>query len=261
VQSYTSPAKAQEREEEEEESLEHAKNIIIPTAESVYNSQSIKIPSTVKSFIILIPNEAHEEWEEERHKLITDKNPYFIPKHLIISEGTSVSFINADAPWNTPNPHRIEIIDSFSGNVVNSTALLQYGEASNPLVLSAGNYTMEDPDHEQYMKGTITVTNEKSTAPGGSSGSNLIVGGFYTPTKMVENTKDNDGIEHPGWLNYYKAELPKNGFQILSEYNFTYATCDYCPGKYWPDNKSGEHTSIIYSTEQPLSDALEKLKS
>jgi hypothetical protein len=57
AQSYTSPAKAQER---EEESLEHAKNIIIPTAESVYNSESIKIPPIVKSFIILIPNEAHE---------------------------------------------------------------------------------------------------------------------------------------------------------------------------------------------------------
>ena len=28
---------------------------------------------------------------------------------------------------------------------------------------------------------------------------------------------------------------------------------------YWPDNKSGEHTLLIYSTQQPLSDALAKL--
>jgi hypothetical protein len=44
--------------------------------------------------------------------------------------------------------------------------------------------------------------------------------------------------------------------RILSQYNFTYGTCDYCPGEYWPDNKTGNHTLIIFATEQPLADAL-----
>lgn len=57
----------------------------------------------------------------------------------------------------------------------------------------------------------------------------LVVGGFYTPSHQVENNMDNDGGVHPGSLQYYRAEFPKNGFQILSEYNFTYAACDYCP--------------------------------
>jgi hypothetical protein len=47
---------------------------------------------------------------------------------------------------------------------------------------------------------------------------------------------------------------------ILSEYNFTYGTCDYCPGEYWLDNKTGNHTLIIFATEQPLPDALVKLR-
>jgi hypothetical protein len=34
---------------------------------------------------------------------------------------------------------------------------------------------------------------------------------------------------------------------------------DYYPGKYWPANKSGEHTLLIYSKAQPLSEALTKL--
>ena len=82
-----------------------------------------------------------------------------------------------------------------------------------------------------------------------TSSGNSIVGGFYTPTNQVENTEDNDGGTHPGSLQYYKEAFTKNGFDILSEYNFTYATCDY----------SGEHTLLIYSTQQPPSEALVKL--
>ena len=73
-------------------------------------------------------------------------------------------------------------------------------------------------------------------------------------TGPVENNKDNDGGVHPGSLDYYRTEFPKNGFRILSQYNFTYGTCDYCPGEYWPDNKTGNHTLVIFATEQPLSD-------
>ena len=92
-----------------------------------------------------------------------------------------------------------------------------------------------------------------------TSNGKLILGDFYTPTNQVENTRDNDGVSHPGSLQYYKEAFNNDGIDILSEYNFTYATCDYCPGEYWPDNNSGEHTLLIYSTQQPLSVALDKL--
>lgn len=59
--------------------------------------------------MVFIPNEAHESLEDERHKLITDHNPYFIPTNLVIPQRTAISFINADAPWDTPNPHTIYI--------------------------------------------------------------------------------------------------------------------------------------------------------
>ena len=55
--------------------------VTIPTAESVYQSESMKLPPSVGSFIILIANEAHESWPDEKHKLITDRNPYYIPKN------------------------------------------------------------------------------------------------------------------------------------------------------------------------------------
>jgi hypothetical protein len=74
------------------------------------------------------------------------------------------------------------------------------------------------------MKATLTVIpNPQKTI--NNKNNNLIVGGFYTPTNQVANNKDKDGGVHPGWLGYYKTELPKNGFKILSQYNFHYTTC------------------------------------
>src|SRR5215210_6496478 len=238
---------------------------VIPNAESVFNSESMTLPSSLSTtaaenaiVMVFIPNEAHESLEDERHKLITDHNPYFIPTNLVIPQGTAISFINADAPWDTPNPHTIYIKDS-SGQTVYSTDVLQYTKSSEPKVLDVGKYTMIDSENE-FMKGIITVTTAQKPISSSSSSSSLIVGGFYTPTNQVENKEDNDGAFHPGWLNYYKEEFPKNGFNILSEYNFNYAICDYCPGGYWPDNKSGDHTLIIYSTDQPFSVAVDKLE-
>jgi hypothetical protein len=225
--------------------------VAIPTAESIYQSESMELPPSIGSFIILIANEAHESWQDEKHKLITDKNSYYIPKNLRIPQETTLSFLNADAPWDTPHPQTIEIIDD-GGETVYTTGVLEYTNSSEPTALPLGNYTIVNTEYES-TEGTISVTNEKSNG-------NLVVGGFYTPSHQVENNKDNDGGVHPGFLNYYRSEFPKNGFRILSEYNFTYAACDYCPGGYWPDNKTGNHTLIIFATEQPLSDALAKLK-
>jgi hypothetical protein len=225
--------------------------VTMPTAESVYQSESMELPPSIGSFIILIANEAHESWPDEKHKLITDKNSYYIPKNLRIPQGTTLSFLNADAPWDTPHPQTIEITDNEGGTVY-TTGVLEYTNSSKPVVLPVGNYTIVSTEYEA-TEGTISVTNEKSNG-------NLVVGGFYTPSHQVENNRDNDGGVHPGSLDYYRAEFPKNGFQILSEYNFTYAACDYCPGEYWPDNKTGNHTLIIFATEQSLPDALAKLK-
>jgi hypothetical protein len=225
----------------------------ILSAEVVHSSESMKVPPSVGTFVILIANEAHENWSDEKHKLITDKNSYYIPTNLIVPNGTGLVFLHADAPWDTPNPHTIEIQDS-TGNAVYSTGQLDYTLSSEPIVLpSPGTYNMVDKSYDTKEAKITVLDNETSNG-------NSIIGGFYTPTNQVDNPEDNDGGSHPGSLQYYKEAFRKDGFDILSQYNFTYATCDYCPGEYWPDNKSGEHTLLIYSTQQPLSDALVKLE-
>ena len=225
----------------------------IPTAQSVYTSQSITLPRSVKSFVWYIVDEAHENSVTEKHKKISDHNPDYLPTNVIIPEGASLSFLDADAPWDSPHPHTINILDNSSGNLVYSTGKLDYTNTSKPVILPAGKYDITDTKFP-WMKGTLTITNNKN-----NDNSNLIVGGYYTPTNQVANKLDNDGGSHPGWLGYYMKEFPQNGFSILSKYNFHYATCKYCPGGFWPDQKTADHTLMIYSTSQPLSEALSKL--
>ena len=236
----------------------------IPSAESVHTTEILKLPANVDTFVMLIVNEAHESWKDEQHKLITDKNAYFIPTNLVIYEGTKLVFLDADAPWDTPHPHDLRLINlnspENSGDISFSTGTLNYTNTSEPFTLPVGNYSITDSDYE-IKKGTITVLENNIGNINSSSGNNkLIVGGFYTPTNQVKDKKDNDGNSHPGSLAYYRQAFNENGIKILSEYNFTYSKCDYCPEGYWPDNKSGNHTLIIFSSEQPLEQTLEILK-
>ena len=222
------------------------------TAQSVYQSQSMTVPQSVGTFIWYIVDEAHEDAVNERHKYISDHNPIYLPMNLVIQQGTAISFLDADAPWDTPHPHTINIMDS-SNNIVYTTGKLDYTNSSTAKVLPVGQYTIQDTKYP-WMKGNLSVVSNPQ-----KSVRNLIMGGFYTPTSQVANNKDNDGGIHPGWLGYYKEQFPKNGFKILDTFNFHYATCKYCPGGFWPDQKTGDHTLIVYSTNQPLKQALNKL--
>jgi hypothetical protein len=230
----------------------------IPTAQSIYTSQSITLPTSVQSFVWYIVDEAHENTYTSSHKKVSDHNPDYLPTNVVMPHGVSLTFLDADAPWDTPHPHTINILDSSSGNVVYSTGKVDYTNTSRPIMLPIGKYDVTDIKYP-WMKGTITVTyNNKNNGSSGSS-SNLVVGGFYTPTNRIANNLDNDGRSHPGWLGYYANAFPNNGLSILSKYNFHYATCKYCSGGFWPDQKTSDHTLIIYSTSQPLSEALSKL--
>ena len=48
-----------------------------------------QLKSLIGTFVILISNEAHENWSDEKHKLVTDKNSYFVPTNLIVLNGTA----------------------------------------------------------------------------------------------------------------------------------------------------------------------------
>ena len=226
----------------------------IPSAQIVHNSQSITLPKSVGTFIWYIVNEAHEDAHKEAQKLMSNHNPDFLPTKVVMPEGVSLLFLDADAPWDTPHPHMIQIKNKASGKMVYSTGKLDYTNSSKPIKLPAGKYIAEDTIYP-WMKGSITVLPNQDR----NTDKTLTIGAFLAPTNQVSNNKDNDGGVHPGWLGYYKEVFPKNGFKILSEFNFHYAVCSYCPGKFWPDQKTADHTLIIYSTTQSIEQAVQKL--
>ena len=93
-----------------------------------------------------------------------------------------------------------------------STGQLDYTLGSKPIVLPApGTYNIVDKSYDTKEAKITVLENETSNG-------NIVMGGFYTPTNQVENTEDNDGVSHPGSLQYYKEAFNNAGFDILSEY-------------------------------------------
>ena len=85
----------------------------IPSAKSIYDMQTMIIASSsVKSVIITIVDEAHEP-PMSSHKHISDRNSYLVPTNLVIRQGVSLSFLDADAPWDSPHPHTLRIINQY----------------------------------------------------------------------------------------------------------------------------------------------------
>jgi hypothetical protein len=222
---------------------------LLPSASSVYQTEIMKVPATVKTVIIYAANELHEDIKTGKHKLISDRNSYFVPKNTIVSNGTAVVIHNADAPWDIPHPHTF-IVGS------QNSAKLDHATNTQEFRLAPGIHKITVAD-SPWAIGSVEVVS--SDAAAAAMPPTLIVGAFYTPTTQVSNPKDNDGGIHPGNLAYYIQEFPRNGLKIESMHNFTYSSCSDCPGKFWPDNKSGNHTLIVWSSTQSVPTVLAAL--
>jgi hypothetical protein len=64
----------------------------IPTAKSVFETGTLSLPSSVKGFIISLPDETHEL--DTANKTISHKNAHYLPTNLIIPSGASIAFVH-----------------------------------------------------------------------------------------------------------------------------------------------------------------------
>jgi len=199
-------------------------SVAVPDAKAVFNTGVLSLPSTVKGFIVYIPDEAHHPPTD--NKTISPNNANYIPTNLAIPRGTSIAFVHGD-----PNHIHVEILkDNKTGQVVWQTTPVTHPGASDVKVLDPGSYSVSDKKYTN-MKGTVTV--DGNTQPNGD----LTLGGFFVPTSS---------------LSKYKADFAAAGFQVLSTFDFLSNTVQ--------KDISGPTTLMIYSTHLPIQDAIAKLK-
>ena len=199
-------------------------SVAVPDAKSVFNTGMLSLPSTVKGFIVYIPDEAHHPPSD--NKTISPNNANYIPTNLAIPRGTSIAFVHGD-----PNHIHVEILkNNKTGQVVWQTTPVTHPGASDVKVLDPGSYSVSDKKYTN-MKGTVTVDSNTQ------SNGDLTLGGIFVPTPS---------------LSKYKADFASAGFQVLSTFDFLSKTVQ--------KDISGPTTLMIYSTHLPIQDAIAKLK-
>ena len=257
--------------------------LLLNSSTIVYETEEFIVPSSVKTFVIYMANEFHENWPEESHKLITNKNAYTVPTKLVVSNGTSIAFHLADAPWDTPHDYIVSVIDNQKTNgTIWQTPLLSYPKSdrgpsnSGTMVLPVGEYRIEaylhGIDKVETKPITINVTDtlmSQSSSNNSNNSNNMTFGFFYSTQKPVVNPYDNDGELHHGHLEYYREQFPVHGLKIESIHSFHFASCSFY-GKekssvcideggssgelYWHDNKTADHVLIFWSSTRPYNE-------
>src|ERR687888_2136434 len=153
-------------------------------ASNIYQTQTIVLGKNIKNFVILIPNEGHEDTKQTKEMRVINQ-PY-IAQNAIVNVGTTVTWLNADAG----HRHSITLVDNNNTkNIIYDSGRFDNFNASKPFMLNnPGTFAYSGPSFDRAvpnykMNGTITVVNQPlatnfnntNTAP--SSASATGVGG------------------------------------------------------------------------------------
>jgi hypothetical protein len=164
--------------------------IALPTADEVFVSQEMVLPSSVRAFVFLVPNESHHL---DVTRLISATNGHLLPMKVTLPAGATMSVVNADFGHSHTLTVRKDTTQVFA------TGTLAFGALSPPATFVPGSYVLIDSAYS-WIRGDITVSDVPSTGT-------LLVGGFFMPEKRLAD---------------YRSLFPANGFRIESEHLFTY---------------------------------------
>ena len=95
------------------------------TASNVFQTQTIVTGNNIKNFIVVIPNEGHEDPTYKRDLRVINQ-PY-IPQHAVVNVGTTVVWFNADVG----HRHSITLVDNNTKNIVYNSGTFDVFNASN----------------------------------------------------------------------------------------------------------------------------------
>ena len=177
-------------------------------AKDIFDNKTLTLPSDVKNFAILIPNEAHESpLLPKEQRLI---NQPYVPQNLVSGANTQIIWFSGDVG----HTRKITLTDENSKEVYNSR--LKFNTATEPLLLNhSGKFTyfeknanIQDPKF--VMEGSITTTNND---PPLNSNDNMTVSEspFDTMLVLMVPTKD---------IKKHIMTLVDNNVNIIDIYSF-----------------------------------------
>jgi len=209
-------------------------------AKDIFENKTLTLPSDVKNFVILIPNEAHESpLLPKEQRLI---NQPYVPQNLVSGANTQIIWFSGDVG----HTRKITLTDENSKEVYNSR--LKFNTATEPLLLNhSGKFTyfeknanIQDPKF--VMEGSITTTNND---PPLNSNDNMTVSEspFDTMLVLMVPTKD---------IKKHIMTLVDNNVNIIDIYSF----------KDLRETGGGgaNQTLLVLGTNNPLDKSISVLK-
>jgi hypothetical protein len=169
-----------------------SQNVVLGNvAKDIFENKILTLPSNVKNFVILIPNEAHESpLLPKEQRLI---NQPYVPQNLVSGANTQIIWFSGDVG----HTRKITLTDENSKEVYNSR--LKFNTATEPLLLNhSGKFTyfeknanIQDPKF--VMEGSITTTNNDVPL---NSNDNMTVSESPFDTMLVLMVPTNDIKKH-----------------------------------------------------------------
>lgn len=177
-------------------------------ATDIFNDKRLTVPNTVKNFIVLIPNEAHESpLLPEEKRLI---NQPYVPQNLVVDPQTNIMWFSGDVG----HTRKVTLTDDNSKEIFDST--LKFNSASDPLSINQSGkfpYHEEDAnsqDPDFVMEGTITIAGSDSPS---NISNNVNDTQTNIDTMAVLMVPTEDVKEH-------SEVLDENNVNILDQYSF-----------------------------------------
>ena len=209
-------------------------------ARDIFDNKTLTLPSNVKNFVILIPNEAHESpLLPKEQRLI---NQPYVPQNLVSGANTQIIWFTGDVG----HTREITLTDENSKEVFNSR--LKFNSATEPLLLNhSGKFTYfeenaNSEDLKFVMEGSITITNGDIPL---NSNVNMTESEspFETMLVLMVPTKD---------IKKHTMTLDDNNVNIIDEYTF----------KDLRETGGGgaNQTLLVLGTDDPLDESISVLK-
>ena len=202
-------------------------------AKNIFDNKMLTLPSNVKDFIILIPNESHESPQLPKDQRLINQ-PY-VPQNLVTGANTQITWFAGDVG----HTREISLTDESSKLIFNSR--LKFNTATEPLLLNhSGKYTYfeknankEDPKF--VMEGSITVNP--------NSNGKVSVSPFDTMLVLMVPTND---------IKEHMMTLADNKVDVIDIYSF----------KDLRETGGGgaNQTLLVLGTNNPLDESISVLK-